>query len=92
MTYIEMILKHLCLSGMLDIIQSKITGFGVWYILLPMLCSMSLISPNLNVKLIIFPNFGQGSFPKIVGKSPANIETANAPETSLLAYIKYGCR
>ena len=65
MTHIRMILKHLCLSGMLGIIRSKITWF--WgYILLP-LYSMSLIS----VKLIIFPNFGQGPFPKIAGKSPA---------------------
>ena len=31
---------------------------------------MSLISPNFAVKSIIFPNFGQGSFPKIAGKSP----------------------
>ena len=35
-----------------------------------MLCSMSLISPNFDVKSIIFPNFGQGPFPKIAGKSP----------------------
>ena len=31
---------------------------------------MSLISPNFDVKSIIFPNFGQGPFPKIAGKSP----------------------
>ena len=31
---------------------------------------MSLISPNFDVKLIIFPNFGQGPFPKIAGKGP----------------------
>ena len=31
---------------------------------------MSLISPNFDVKWIIFPNFGQGVFPKIAGKSP----------------------
>ena len=30
----------------------------------------SLISPNFDVKLIIFPNFGQGPFPKIAAKSP----------------------
>ena len=30
---------------------------------------MSLISPNFDVKSIIFPNFGQGPFPKIVRKS-----------------------
>ena len=31
---------------------------------------MSLISPNFDVKSIIFPNFGQGPFPKIAGKGP----------------------
>ena len=31
---------------------------------------MSLISLNFDVKLIIFPNFGQGPFPKIAEKSP----------------------
>ena len=35
-----------------------------------MLCPMSLISLNFDVKSIIFPNFGQGPFPKIAGKSP----------------------
>ena len=30
---------------------------------------MSLISPNFDVKAIIFPNFGQGPIPKIAGKS-----------------------
>ena len=34
---------------------------------------MSLISPNFAVKLIIFPNFGQGPFPKIAGKGPVLI-------------------
>ena len=69
MTHVRIIFKHLCLSGMLGIIQTKITWF--WgYILLPLLCSMSLISPNFDVKLIIFPNFGQRPFPKIAGKSP----------------------
>ena len=28
-------------------------------------------SPNFDVKSVIFPNFGQGPFPKIAGKSPA---------------------
>ena len=31
---------------------------------------MSLISPNFDVKLIIFPNFGQDPFPKTAGKGP----------------------
>ena len=61
MTHIRMIFKHLCLNGMLQ-----------WHntILLPLLCSTSLFSPNFDVKSIIFPNFGQGPFPKIAGKSP----------------------
>ena len=39
-------------------------------ILLPLLCSMSLISPNFDVKSTIFPNFSQEPFPKIARKSP----------------------
>ena len=35
---------------------------------------MSLISPNFDVKLIFFPNFGQGPFPKIVGKGPVGFK------------------
>ena len=31
---------------------------------------MSLFSPNFDAKSIIFPNFGQGLFPKIAGKGP----------------------
>ena len=31
---------------------------------------MLLISPNFDVKSIIFPNFDQGPFPKIAGKGP----------------------
>ena len=34
---------------------------------------MLLISPNFDVKLTFFPNFGQGPFPKIAGKSPGII-------------------
>ena len=30
---------------------------------------MSLISPNFAVKLITFPKFGHGPFPKIAGKA-----------------------
>ena len=64
-----MILKHLCLSGMLGIIQSKITWY--WgYILLPLLCSMSLISPNFDVKSIIFPQFWPRAFPQNCWKKP----------------------
>ena len=38
--------------------------------MLALLCSMPLISPNFDGKLIIFPSFGQGPFPQISGKSP----------------------
>ena len=31
---------------------------------------MWLFSPNFDAKSIIFPNFGQGPFPKIAGKGP----------------------
>ena len=31
---------------------------------------MPLISPNFDVKSIIFPNFGERPFPKIAEKSP----------------------
>ena len=65
----EIALKHLCLSGMVGIIQSKITWF--WgYILLSLLCSMLLISPNFAVKLIIFSQFWPGGlFPKLLEKA-----------------------
>ena len=47
-THIRMVLNHLCLSSMVGIIQSKVTWF--WgYVLLPLLCSVSLISPNFAV-------------------------------------------
>ena len=38
--------------------------------LLPLLCSMPLNYPKFDDKSNIFPNFGQGPFPKIAGKSP----------------------
>ena len=59
--HIRMIPKHLCLSGMLGRIKSKINWF-CGYILLPLLCSMSLISPNFDVKSIIFSQFWSGAF------------------------------
>ena len=52
MTHIRMILKHLCLSGMLGIIQSKNLILRIYF--LPLLCSMLLISPNFDVKSNIF--------------------------------------
>ena len=53
--------------------------------MLPMLCSVSLISPNFDVKSIIFPNFGQGPFPEIAGKSPdrPGVFAASLPQTWL---------
>ena len=77
LTHIRMILKHLCLSGMLGIIQSKITWF--WgYILLPLLCSMSLISPNFDVKSIIFSKFWPGAFSQNCWKkSPDQIQSCS---------------
>ena len=39
---------------------------------------MLLISPNFDVKSIIFPSFGKGHLPKIAGKSPVfTISTKN---------------
>ena len=68
MTHIRMKLKHLCLSGMVGIIQSKITWF--WGYILPLLCSTSLISPNLSVKSIIFSQFWPGAFFQNCWKKP----------------------
>ena len=70
MTHIRMIFKHLCLSGILDIKQSKITFEGIFSILLPLVCSMSLISPNVDVKSIIFPKFWPGAFSQNCWKKP----------------------
>ena len=76
MTHIRMILKHLCLSDMLGIIQSKITGF-LGYILLPLLCSISLISANLMLSRSFFPILARGLFPKIAEKSPDWVRLCN---------------
>ena len=68
MTHIRMIVKHLCLSGTLDIIQSKITWF--WgYILLSLFYVVNF-SQFWCLSRSFFPNFGLGPFPKIAGKSP----------------------
>ena len=76
-----MILKHLCLSGILDIIQSKITWF--WgYILLSLLCSMSLISSNFNPKSIIFFQFWPGAFSQNCSKKPCQLTTTIAWKTT----------
>ena len=69
MTHIRMILKHLCLSGMLGKTQSRITLF-LGYILLPLLCSMSLTSSNFDVQLInFFQILSRGLFPKLLDKA-----------------------
>ena len=75
MTHIRMILKHLCLSGMLGIIQSKITFF-LGYILLPLLCSFYGDNfSRFDVKTIIFSQFWPGTFfPKIARKTRVLIE------------------
>ena len=69
MTHIRMILKHLSLSGMVGMLQTKISWF--WgCILLPLLCSMSLISPNFAVKWIIFSQFWPRAFSQNCMKKP----------------------
>ena len=70
MTHIRMILKHSCLSGMLGIIQSKITDFKDIFLPLSSFFYAG-ISPNFDVKSIIFSQFWPGAFLKIAGKSPA---------------------
>ena len=49
---------------------------------------MSLISPNFDVKLIIFPNFGQGPFPKIAGKGPVQDERFGKNYSSFLDFTR----
>ena len=44
-------------------------------------------SPNFAVKSVFFPNFGQGPFPKIAGKSPA-LEKMEFKHTSLIGLFK----
>ena len=49
---------------------------------------MSLIFPNFDVKLIIFPNFGQGPFPKIARKSPVLVlQSSGRGRESWLIYF-----
>ena len=99
MTYIRMIfknnkiLKHLCLSGMLGIIQSKKFLF-YGYILLPLLCSMLLNSPNFDVKSIAFPQFWPGAFspncwkkpcPEVVKQAGLSLTLSEIPKTKFHA-------
>ena len=60
------ITKHLCLSDMLGIIQSKITI--VCYTCYVLCC---LFLPILMLSRSSFPTFGRGPFPKIAGKALA---------------------
>ena len=71
MTHIRMILKHLCLSGMLDIIQSKRTLIlRILYLATLVMFSMLLISHNFDAKLIILFQFWPGSFSQNCWKKP----------------------
>ena len=71
MIHIRMIHKHVCLSGMLGIIQSKVHVTWFWgYILLPLLCSISLISPHFDGQSIIFSQFWPGAFSQNCWKKP----------------------
>ena len=51
---------------------------------------MSLNSPNVDDKSIIFPNFGQGPFSIIAGKSPAVSIAVCAPNT-IDSHLSYVC-
>ena len=69
MTHIRMIFKHVCLSGMPGIIQSKIT-LRI-YILLPLLCSTVCpkFLPILMLSRSFFPILANGFFPKLLEKA-----------------------
>ena len=62
------------LRGTLGIIQSKIIWF-CGYILLPLLCSMSLISPNFDVNSVIFSQFWLGAFSQNCWKKPCKYQS-----------------
>ena len=68
MTHVRMILNHLCLCGMVGIIQSKIT-LRIYFATLVMFYVVNFL-PFLLLSRSFFSNFGQGPFPKIAGKSP----------------------
>ena len=69
MAHVRLILKHLCLGGMIGIIQSKITWF--WgYILLPLLCFITLISPNLMLSRSFLSQFWPGVLSQNCWKKP----------------------
>ena len=64
-------IRHLCLSGMLGIIQSEITISRIYFA--PLICSMLLIFPNFVVKSVMFfPILARGLFPKLQEKALTN--------------------
>ena len=86
MTHIKMILKHhLCLSGLLGIIQSKKLDFEDIFCY-PCNVSLSLISPNFDFKSVFFTQFWpRGLFPKLLEK--ALHCKAFYKKTSLLGFV-----
>ena len=52
---------------------------------------MPLISPNFAVKSIIIPNFGQGPFPNIAGKSLGDLRPHDPLATGFVLLRKNGC-
>ena len=58
---------YLCLSGMLGIIQSKITWF--WGYISTLVMFYAINFSQFWCCRSFFPNFGQGPFPKIAGKA-----------------------
>ena len=53
-----------------------------------MSCSMWLFSPNFDAKSIIFPNYGQGPFPKIAGQGPDIEKSWEKRSTNINILIK----
>ena len=51
---------------------------------------MSLISPNVDVKSIIFPNLAWGLFPKIAGKKPCALDLLSLMDSSFWFEINLG--
>ena len=58
--------------------------------MLPLICSMSLISPNFAVKSIIFsPILARGLFPKLLEKSPVSSILLGHVMTIFLNCLKF---
>ena len=67
-SHIRMVPKHLCLSGMLGLIQSKITDFEDIFFFLVMFYVFNF--SKFDVKSIIFfPILAKGLFPKLLEKA-----------------------